>query len=148
MADAPRLEVVLEAFFRFIGNDVLVGHNIKCFDMKYIYRDARDCFNAIPDNDYVDTLIISRKALPELDHHRLSDLCDYYNISTRGAHRALADCYMNQKVYEYIVHGSELPKPEVKVCPKCGFRLKRRTGPYGEFWGCGGFPRCRYTERI
>ena len=31
------------------------------------------------------------------------DLAEYYGISSEGAHRALNDCYMNQKVYECMV---------------------------------------------
>ncbi len=32
------------------------------------------------------------------------------------------------------------------VCPRCGGRLVRRSGKYGEFFGCENFPRCRYTR--
>ena len=35
-----------------------------------------------------------------------------------------------------------------KTCPKCGSQLKLRNGIYGEFYGCTGFPACRYTENI
>ncbi|MBQ7463870.1 MAG: topoisomerase DNA-binding C4 zinc finger domain-containing protein, partial [Lachnospiraceae bacterium] len=34
----------------------------------------------------------------------------------------------------------------VRRCPKCGEILKRRNGRYGQFWGCSGYPDCRYTE--
>ncbi|MCZ0630709.1 topoisomerase DNA-binding C4 zinc finger domain-containing protein [[Ruminococcus] gnavus] len=34
------------------------------------------------------------------------------------------------------------------VCPKCGGEMIRRNGRYGEFWGCGNFPKCRYTQNI
>ena len=40
-------------------------------------------------NDFVDTLRLSRRLLPELKHHRLSDLANYYNIDTTGSHRSL-----------------------------------------------------------
>jgi len=33
-------------------------------------------------------------------------------------------------------------------CPKCGVKLVIRNGPNSRFWGCGNFPRCRYTMRI
>ncbi|MBR4760860.1 MAG: topoisomerase DNA-binding C4 zinc finger domain-containing protein [Lachnospiraceae bacterium] len=39
--------------------------------------------------------------------------------------------------------------PELlKKCPKCGSLLKKRNGKYGPFWGCSGYPDCRYTEDI
>ena len=30
-------------------------------------------------------------------------------------------------------------------CPDCGKELKVRYGEYGPFWGCTGFPKCRFT---
>lgn len=100
VADAPLFFDVLKNFFAFIGDDVLVGHNIHAFDMKFIYRDSKKFYGLLPDNDYVDTLIVARKHLPAMSHHRLVDLAEHYHISSKGAHRALNDCHMNQKVYE------------------------------------------------
>ncbi|MDO5537790.1 MAG: DNA topoisomerase, partial [Desulfovibrionaceae bacterium] len=34
---------------------------------------------------------------------------------------------------------------EGRVCPRCGKELVLRKGPRGEFWGCRGFPSCRFT---
>lgn len=34
-----------------------------------------------------------------------------------------------------------------KTCPKCGRAMKLRDGKYGEFWGCSGYPNCKYTEQ-
>ena len=33
-----------------------------------------------------------------------------------------------------------------EICPRCGSRLVEREGPYGVFWGCTAFPRCRFTK--
>ena len=33
------------------------------------------------------------------------------------------------------------------LCPKCGKPLAIRKGPYGDFLGCSGFPRCHYIEK-
>lgn len=33
-------------------------------------------------------------------------------------------------------------------CPWCGGRLVERTGAYGRFWGCSGYPHCRFTASI
>ncbi|NBI69651.1 DNA polymerase III subunit epsilon [Clostridiaceae bacterium] len=146
VADAPPLDAVFGAFLDFIGNDILVGHNIHTFDMKFIYRAAGDFYGRILDNDYIDTLPLSRSCLPGLSHHRLTDLAEYYHIPTDGAHRALNDCHMNRLVFEAI--GKELRGAgrTLRLCPRCGQTLKRRSGRYGAFWGCSGFPACRYTE--
>ncbi|HEY3110473.1 MAG TPA: topoisomerase DNA-binding C4 zinc finger domain-containing protein, partial [Chloroflexota bacterium] len=32
-----------------------------------------------------------------------------------------------------------------ELCPLCGREMRERTGPYGKFLGCTGFPACRGT---
>jgi len=32
------------------------------------------------------------------------------------------------------------------VCPKCGGKLVKRHGKYGDFIGCSNYPKCRYTH--
>jgi DNA topoisomerase-1 len=39
-------------------------------------------------------------------------------------------------------------KSEYGVCPKCGSPLVKRKGPRGEFLGCAGFPKCRFTKPL
>ncbi|WP_370770193.1 ATP-dependent RecD-like DNA helicase [Eubacterium ramulus] len=112
VAEAPAFSHVLAEFLDFAEGLVLVGHNIARFDMKFIWRDAEQYFGEIPQNNYVDTLQVARKYLPKMDHHRLVDLAEYYGISSEGAHRALNDCYMNQKVYECMV--SEMREAQKK----------------------------------
>lgn len=174
VAFAPTFEEVLPMFIEFVGDDVLVGHNIKTFDMKFIYRDCEKYFSQTITNDYVDTLQVAKVCFPKWKHRRLSDLAEHYNISTVGAHRALQDCRMNQQVFEllgkeleninitapkeeeYIVSALEAElfggvcnvtnKESVRLCPDCGKPMKKRSGRYGEFWGCTGFPKCRHTE--
>ncbi|MBI2593234.1 type I DNA topoisomerase [Candidatus Daviesbacteria bacterium] len=35
-----------------------------------------------------------------------------------------------------------------KNCPKCGKQLIVRTGKFGKFLACSGFPECKHTERL
>ncbi|MCI8327868.1 MAG: DNA polymerase III subunit epsilon [Lachnospiraceae bacterium] len=146
VSDAPALEEALGGFLEFAGNHVLVGHNIQSFDLNFIYDAAMNLWGLIIDNDFIDTLPMSRSCLPQLRHHKLVDLAKHFQISSEGAHRALNDCMMNQKCYE------ELAKLQVdvkmEVCPKCGGELKKRNGKFGEFYGCSNFPNCRFTKNI
>ena len=102
VADAPAFDKVLAEFIDFTEGMTLVGHNIHSFDLKFIYRDSEKFYGGIPGNDYVDTLRLARKYLPQLKRHSLTLLAEYYGISTEGAHRALNDCHMNQQVYEQL----------------------------------------------
>lgn len=147
--DAPLIETALKDFITFIGDSVLVGHNIKRFDLPFIQRDAVRLFGRQITNDYVDTLFLARRYLPELGSHSLESLAYHYDVSYEGAHRALADCHINKFVYDFL--GKEIASPseaakQVMVCPICGNVLKRRSGKYGDFWGCAGYPDCRYTR--
>ena len=87
VANEPDFGQVLPEFLTFAGDDILVGHNIQTFDMKFLYRDCERLFQQKLTNDYVDTLRVAKLCFPEWRHRRLSDLAEHYGISTRGAHR-------------------------------------------------------------
>lgn len=146
VSEAPLIREAMTEFLRFVGEDILVGHNIQSFDMKFIYREVEELFQETVSNDFIDTLHMARKCVPELKHHRLTDLAEHFGISSKGAHRALNDCVMNQKCFEAMAKLQK--KSVVFVCPKCGGEMIRRNGRYGEFWGCGNFPKCRYTQNV
>jgi DNA topoisomerase-1 len=43
------------------------------------------------------------------------------------------------------------PPPEVvegRSCPECGSELQMKRGKYGQFIGCGSYPKCRYIEPL
>lgn len=153
VASAPILSEVLPGFLDFIKDDILVGHNIHSFDLKFIYRDCEKYLGKTITNDYVDTLKIAKVIFPQMHHRRLGDLAEYYGISTAGAHRALTDCRINQQVFELMgkaLRNMDLPAKQecIKKCSVCGNPMIKRSGRFGEFWGCSGYPNCRHTENI
>ncbi len=146
VAEAPDIKEALESFLKFVGEDILVGHNIQSFDLKFIYREAMELFALEVENDYIDTLYMSRSCLPQLKHHKLVDIAEHFQISSEGAHRALNDCMMNQKCFEALAAIQKNIK--IEICPRCGGEMKRRNGKFGEFLGCSNFPGCRYTTPL
>lgn len=44
--------------------------------------------------------------------------------------------------------GREPTNEVVGKCPECGSDLIKRSGRYGEFIGCTGFPKCRFTMSV
>jgi len=145
--DSPTIDEVMPKFIEFIGDMVLLGHNIHGFDMAFILRESSNCMGLIPDNDYVDTLPVSKKCLPQLAHHRMTDLAQHYGISSDGAHRALNDCRMTWMVYERLKQ-EKSDSQKVKTCGLCGKPMVLRSGRFGRFWGCSGYPECRFTEKV
>lgn len=149
--DSPGFDEALSDFMEFAGEDVLVGHNIYSFDMKFLYRFAQKYWGKTIGNDYVDTLSLSRSCLTELPRHRLTDLASHFGISTEGAHRALKDSYMTHLVYEKLgirLQDSSARPLEERICPSCGSVMVKRNGKYGPFWGCTSYPGCRHTDKI
>ena len=97
------LVYVLYEFKKFLGNDIIIGHNVN-FDIDFIYDSMVDNLGEYLLNDYIDTLRISRKLLPELKHHKLDNLIDYFNLTKRNEHRALNDCVLTNQVYINLVN--------------------------------------------
>lgn len=99
--DAPTIEEILPDFMNYIGNDILIGYNVN-FDINFIYDNLyRNKFDVLT-NDFIDTMRISRKLLPELPHHRLIDLAKYFKIDSTNNHRSLKDCEITMNVYENL----------------------------------------------
>lgn len=36
---------------------------------------------------------------------------------------------------------------ENNICPRCGKKLVLRNGKYGSFYGCSGYPNCRFIKK-
>lgn len=144
VAEAPDIRKALGIFLEFIGDSVLVGHNIQSFDLKFVSYATGELFDYALKNDYIDTLYMARSCLPQLKHHKLTDIASHFRIDTDGAHRALADCLMNQKCFEEMAKLAQ--SVPLILCPRCGSELRKRSGKFGEFYGCSNFPNCRYTQ--
>lgn len=152
VTEAPGLETAVAGFLDFAGTDILIGHNIHTFDTNFLYDAAwRELGRAVK-NDYIDTLYMAKSCLPQLSHHKLTDVAAFFGIETKGAHRALFDCHMNRQCYEKLgvlwEEKSKEGSAEEAVCPECGCLLVKRRGKYGDFFGCSGFPLCRYTKKV
>ena len=98
---APYLDDVLPYFLDFVGDDVILGHNVN-FDVTFIYDKAE--FLGLPPlkNDFIDTMRLSRRLYPEHRHHKLADLVERFSIERDTAHRALADCYTTAACYRFM----------------------------------------------
>lgn len=101
LAEAPAPAEVLPKFLDFIGDSVLIGHNVN-FDINFLYDAAARHCGLTLSNDFIDTMRIARKHLPELKHHRLQDVADACGVSPSSAHRAEADCITTAACYEVM----------------------------------------------
>ena len=89
VAGAPSPAEAAAQLLDFAGDDILVGHNVG-FDIGFIEAALADGTRIEP-GTYLDTLVLSRAAYPDLDAHKLSDLVAFFELSVDAKHRALAD---------------------------------------------------------
>ncbi len=101
LKDQPPIEVVLKEFKEFLGDSIIMGHNVT-FDIDFLTHYSYECFGEYITNDYVDTLTLARKYLPHLNHHKLQTLSEYYNLDIEGEHRALKDVDLTYQVYNKL----------------------------------------------
>src|SRR5438552_6073087 len=88
---APMIERVLPTFLEFVGDAVVVGHNVR-FDMSFL-RAAIDRGGYMrPGNSVVDTCALARRLVrDEVPNLRLSTLADRLRLPPRPEPRACAD---------------------------------------------------------
>lgn len=101
LKNAPSIDDIMSEFLDFIGNDILVGHNVN-FDINFLYDNSINILNKAICNDYIDIMRIARSLLKELKHHRLLDLVNYYKIEVQGIHRALLDCNLTKQLLDKL----------------------------------------------
>lgn len=98
---APSADMVLSELLSFIGESILVAHNAN-FDINFLYDEIKENLDMEFNNDFVDTLRISRKALPSLENHKLDTIIDHYSIEKRKLHRALDDCELTYEIFKKL----------------------------------------------
>lgn len=101
LEDAPSPESVIPRLHDFIGNDIVVGHNVN-FDINFLYDYMLSLLDIKFDNNYVDTMRVARKLFPDFKHHRLIDIVDYLELPCDEQHRAMADCKLTLSCYLHM----------------------------------------------
>lgn len=94
----PALEV-LPSFMEFIGDSIIVGHNIMNFDVPFLNNNLQKIGKSSLNNMLIDTLIMARKLLPGLPNHKLGTVATHFNVDYAGAHRAMRDVEINRQVF-------------------------------------------------
>lgn len=59
---------------------------------------------------------------------------------------SLLDCDLKQAMEKEGVKGKGIPLED--VCPKCGRRLVIKSGRYGRFKACSGYPECDFKQSM
>ena len=103
LQEAPSIDEVLPEFLNYVGDSILVGHNVN-FDVNFLYEKTLEHTGALFTNSFVDTLRLSRILYPGVRSHKLADMGRLCRIPNRSAHRAMADVEQTWRLYEYMKH--------------------------------------------
>ena len=98
LAGQPPLEDVLPAYLQFIGDSILVGHNVN-FDVNFLYDACTDLDLPPLKNDFVDTMRIARRMYKDLPNHKLDTVLAALNLRQRDQHRAKDDAVLTAEAY-------------------------------------------------
>ena len=91
VATAPRIEAVLPSLVEFMGDAVVVGHNVR-FDVGFLQAALDRAGRPQLTGPTVDTVTLARQLVrDEVPNCRLSTLADRFGLSHRPSHRALDD---------------------------------------------------------
>ena len=96
-----KISDVLKEFISFTGKDIIIGHNVT-FDLGFLSYNCKKYLNYNLNNDYVDTLCIARKLVPNSINYKLGTLANLFNVSYKGAHRGLKDVEITYEVYNNL----------------------------------------------
>lgn len=102
LVDADVIENVLPRYLDFIGDSFIIGYNVN-FDINFIYDNAEYLELNHFSNDFMDIMRLSRKIHKEMQHHRLKDMAELYDIDYTNAHRSLADCLITKEVFKNLL---------------------------------------------
>lgn len=101
LENAPEPQPVLKKFYEFIGDDILVGHNIN-FHINFIYDYLLKTNNLYLSNNFIDVMRISRFLFQGFENHRLLTLCNKFSTGHKPDHRSTNDCYSVFEVFNYL----------------------------------------------
>jgi len=95
---APSFFGMLQQFLKFIGGNIIVGHNIH-FDLGFINPKLKKYYRTSIKNLTIDTIMLARSLHIQSRSFSLDHLLAFYLIEPAGRHTALGDAYLTAEVF-------------------------------------------------
>jgi DNA polymerase III epsilon subunit family exonuclease len=105
VAGAPSPAEAIRECLEFVGEGLVVGHNIG-FDLSFVEAALADG-TRIEAGRYLDTLVIAREGYPDLKDYKLDTLSGFFGIELERSHRALPDAEATARLLAWFA--SDLP---------------------------------------
>ncbi len=84
--------------------------------------------------------VMGKRGIPNLSIEQMQNLADKLNEVNIQDKKARREHVHQVQNHAYV----RKQKEKSLVCPKCGGNLVVRDGPYGKFYGCSNYPKCRH----
>lgn len=104
--DAPSATEALSAFFKFVGNSVLIAHNAS-FDIRMIATEACITGLSLPPLMVMDNIGVASSFLPDQPNYQLMTLAEGVGFDTSHMHRAFTDALAVRAVVEAAITSVE-----------------------------------------
>jgi len=98
LVDGPSFFGMLQQFLKFIGGNIIVGHNIH-FDLGFINPKLKKYYRTSIKNRTIDTIRIARSLHIQSRSFSLDNLLAFYRIEPVGRHTALGDAFLTAEVF-------------------------------------------------
>lgn len=103
VSGAPPVSAVLPSLLEFVGDAVIVGHNV-AFDLRFLHADLVALDYLPMTNGYVDTLPLARRLVAdEVSDCRLGTLAHHFGTTSTPDHRAFADAAATAELFHSLV---------------------------------------------
>lgn len=114
----PTIDALLDSFADFCGDDIIVAHNAN-FDFQFLQSDIKKFESKAPRGFVLDTLPLSRKAIPGLMNYKLGTIVQHLKINTEVFHRAQHDAtycgYLFTNILQRMTVNGQLPSIETLI---------------------------------
>ncbi len=99
LSNAPVFNEVSNSFLNVIDETIIVAHNAR-FDINFIESELTSSGYKDLKWPYICTLELARKYLNALPSKKLEHICQYYDITYKNKHSALADSMVTSRVLQ------------------------------------------------
>ena len=127
----PTAEEVLPRFLDFLGDGVLVAHNLP-FDLRFLQAELDRAGLPPIENEAVCTVRLARRLLPSLPSRGLTALAAHFKIANKARHRALGDAEVTADVLVRFLDRLRTGFGVATVADLVAFQRKRYKDAAGE----------------
>lgn len=143
----------IQAIKKYLGNDDFPHiHSIITFskDSTLKLPDHFKSARVIQIPQLVEVIKIwQEQKISDLELNHINSMLDDLIITDKKQKKAVSKKHItNIKQSQKEELQKEKVESQKKLCPKCGGKLTLKKGKYGSFYGCGQYPKCRFTRRV